>query len=202
MSGNQEKNKDEPKGEVPTIESEEETPEKKTLTPEEDKEIFGEEEKEDKELVEQRKLYEGKTDFERIVHQDTGMWPDEWLNSQVATLMKSDHGLIGNWNRLNDWIRDITLKLDIAKVIADKVHEFCPEKCANPYLVKTDQFLVLEQDNETIGFIATVCLECPLYTYGLADGVSFAPDEAISGYKVGDKIVKEKKTDKTLDKRD
>lgn len=175
--------------------------EKKELSKEEEKEIFGEEEKTEKEEI--LEIYRDKKPYEIEFHKEFSLFPDEWIQEEVVKLMQSDHALIRNWNEVNDWIREIAVKLNSGVLIAKKVNEFCSEQCANPQLIDRhiygfvdDKEKPLEEQVWTHAVID--CLSCPLYPYGTVNAFEHRPDETYSEVKLG-KLVKEPETEATED---
>lgn len=190
MSENEKSSEKTTKEKVPTKEElkKDEILEKKVTSEEELKEIFGEdegtEEKEPDPL-------EGKTELEQTFLKETGLMPEDWVSDQVSNVIKTDHKTIANWNEINEWIKGIARAINESTVIVEKIREFCPSLCANPQMIKRQQFYFPDKTNQFIAFIPQACLTCPLFAYGKADAMQDAPDEEIHRYVVGEVIGEE-----------
>lgn len=177
-----ENNEEEPIQTIEQVDSDEEF-QKKELSPQEEKEIFGDSEKtETEEILE---IYRDKKPYEIELHKEFGVFPNEWIQEEVVKLMQSDHALIRNWNEVNDWIREIAVKLNSGVLIAKMVKEFCPARCLNPLEIDEGSYALAIGDGDTIDHVVQDCLSCPLYPYGEVNAFEHRPDSSYSEYQLG-----------------
>ena len=188
MSEKEEKPTEEPETDLSTQEEvvSGKIPEKKETTEEEIEEIFGEDAE-----PQEPDPFAGKTELETAFLKETGKMPQEWVKAEMERLWQTEHNLVANWGQINDWIKQISYSVDIAKTLSDKVLEFCPDKCMNTYAIQKEIFFISDESGEKIDYIPTACINCPLLPYGLADATENLPDEIMLKLKVGDPIPQE-----------